>query len=113
MGISLTGETAPAEQHYAVVDMQKYWGNRRNTLTAQYFEALQNHDREAIADVQLEIQRFNRDAPAAIKLSASTLKSSMKTRRQNAMADTQGRDVNKKWAPAANDVRKLYQTPGE
>lgn len=104
----LTGETATLEQHYAVKEMQDYWMNRRSNLTAQYFEAYLQKDRESMADIRKALSDFNSQAPAPAKINGEELQKILHEKNKRARLDTLGINENPKWRPEERKLQESY-----
>lgn len=87
MGFQPSIVTSNKELHWMQKEKADYWTGRRNLLTAQMWEAYRQGDREAIADVNAEIQQFNSKADPALRLSHKDVQASMKKRKSNMRRD--------------------------
>jgi hypothetical protein len=113
MGFQPSIESQNQEQHWMQADMQQYWVNRRNNMVAQYWEAIQQKDREAIADTRAEIARYNQEAPLPAKITGQELTNSIAGRRKRAMADQNARPEVRGWTKSYSDISKTFQPAGQ
>lgn len=96
---SFTPEIVAAnkELHWMQRDVQLYWMSRRNQLIAQIAEARQQGDREAMADANDALAKFNETAPAHIGITPKELRHSLKRRDKAATATERGISRNKRF----------------
>lgn len=82
--------------------------NRRSTLTAQYFEAYLQKDRESMADVRKALSDFNSQAPAPAKINGEELQKILHEKNKRARLDTLGINENPKWRPEERKLQESY-----
>jgi len=90
------------ELHYMQKEQADFWVNRRNNLLTQYWEAVLQDDREAVADARSNIMEYNQDAPGPMKLMAKDISASVKARQARKRADERG-------VPTSKRSREMYQ----
>lgn len=109
MGFSPSIQTANRELHYMQKDAEMYWVNKRNTVLTQYWEAVRQGDREAVADVREKIAEFNEDAPPPMRLDGGDLSRSVKARQKRARADELGIPVQKQSRAAYAEMADTFR----
>lgn len=109
MGFSPSVQTANRELHYMQKDAEMYWVNKRNTVLTQYWEAVRQGDREAIADVREKVAEFNEDAPPPMRLDAGDLSRSVKARAKRARADELGVPIQKQSRQTYSEMADTFR----
>lgn len=109
MGFSPTVQTANRELHYMQKDAEMYWVNKRNTTLTQYWEAVRQGDREAMADAREKVAEFNEEAPAPMRLDGGDLSKSVKARQRRARADELGIPISKQSRSQYADMADTFR----
>lgn len=101
------------ELHWMQKEKADYWTNRRNTLTAQMWEARKMGDREAEADARQAIRDFNQQADPGLRLTAKDVNSSMKKRKANAQRDTRREAAAKRYRGMYREMEEEFRGDAE
>jgi hypothetical protein len=109
LGFAPTRVTREWDKRTAMQDVVKFWATQRSMLFDTFGEAMRTKDREAIADAQAAIRKFNESVPdRRLRITGEALRKSRKARAAKRRADEEGTVGGKMYKGVAEGIEKAF-----
>lgn len=114
LGFNPTIVSQNREVRFNQYDRKVYWQTRRSILLEDYWHAILEKDREAIADTKKSIVEYNAGVPAEhkeMRLSGSDIARSIQSRQRIKRFDEEQTTSQRRFRPLYEDVKGSYDRP--